>query len=154
VSDKIIRQFDMKTGEVMDGCLVYVPHRPRIRGGWFMAFQDAFLAIAKDREITGEVRRVLDYFFGKLDFENYIHLAQTEIAEALGLQKANVSRAVKILCDKQIILKGPKTGRIITYRLNANYGWKGKVSHMNAERFKVIKGGKDAPVVKEEKEGT
>jgi DNA-binding MarR family transcriptional regulator len=104
--------------------------------------QAMFLNMAQDREITGEVGRVLYYFFGKLDFENYIHVAQTEIAQALGLQKANVSRAVRILCDKKIILKGPKTGRIITYRLNPEYGWKGKVKNMNAARFTLIKGGK------------
>ena len=109
---------------------------------WLKAYQEAFIHLAKDRDITGEIRRVLDYFFGKLDFENYIHVAQTEIAEALGLQKANVSRAVRVLCDKQIILKGPKTGRIITYRLNPDYGWKGKVKNMNAARFTLIKGGK------------
>jgi hypothetical protein len=132
----------MKTGEIMEGCLVYVPHRPKIRGGWFMAFQDAFLNLATDRDITGEVYRVFFYLMGKLDFENYIHVAQTEIAEALDLQKSHVSRAVKVLCDKQIILKGPKTGRTITYRLNPEYGWKGKVRNMNAARFTVIQGGK------------
>lgn len=118
-----------------------------------MAFQDAFLELAKDREITGEVQRVLLYFFGRLDFDNYIHLAQTEIADALGMKKANVSRAVRILCDKQIILKGPKTGRTITYRLNANYGWKGKVRNRDKVRFQVIKGGKDTPASGDKKEG-
>ena len=150
MNDKIIRQVDLKTGEIMEGCLVYVPHRPKIRGGWFMAFQEAFLNLATDRDITGEVGRVLYYFFGKLDFENYIHVAQTEIAQALGLQKANVSRAVRILCDKKIILKGPKTGRIITYRLNPEYGWKGKVKNMNAARFTVIQGGKDTTTRKDD----
>jgi len=136
----------MRTGELMEGCLVYVPQRPKIRKGWFMAFQEAFIELAKDREITWEVQRVLYYFFGKLDFENYIHITQTEIAEALGMQKTNVSRAVKTLCDKKIILKGPKTGKTITYRLNSNYGWKGKVRNLQEERFKgfqVIQGGKD-----------
>jgi len=154
MNNKIIRQIDMKTGELLEGCLVYVHHRPKIKGGWFMAFQDAFIEIAKDREITGEVRRVLDYFFGKLDFENYIHLAQTEIATVLGLQKSHVSRAVKVLCDKKIILKGPKTGRIITYRLNADYGWKGKVRNLNSARFAVIEGGKDPRVKQDKDEGT
>ena len=152
MSDKIIRQLDVKTGELMEGCLVYVPYRPKFRGGWFMAFQEAFLAMAKDREMTGEVVRVLHYFFGKLDFENYIHLAQSEIAEALGLQKTHVSRAVKILCDKGIILKGPKVGRSITYRLNSDYGWKGKIKNFESERrqrFELIRGGKDTPAAKE-----
>jgi len=117
-----------------------------------MAFQEVFLAMAKDREMTGEVVRVLHYFFGKLDFENYIHLAQSEIAEALGLQKTNVSRAVKILCGKGIILKGPKVGRSITYRLNSDYGWKGKIKNFESERrqrFELIRGGKDTPAAKE-----
>ena len=56
--------------------------------------QDMFLKMAQDREITGEVGRVLYYFFGKLDFENYIHVAQTEIAETLDLQKSHVSGVV------------------------------------------------------------
>ena len=34
--------------------------------------QDAFEELAKDREITNEPRRVLDYMFSKLDFENFI----------------------------------------------------------------------------------
>ena len=114
-----------------------------------MAFQEAFLNLATDRDITGEVYRVFFYLMGKLDFENYIHVAQTEISEALDLQKSHVSRAVKVLCDKQIILKGPKTGRIITYRLNPDYGWKGKVKNMNAARFTVIQGGKDTSVGKD-----
>ena len=143
MADKIIKQIDLATGELLDGCVVYVPYRPKMRGGWFMAFQEAFLEMAKDREITGEVGRVLYYFFGKLDFENYIHLPQTEIAEALGMQKSHVSRAVKLLCDKRIIIKGPKTGRIITYRLNPYFGWKGNVRSMSAARFHLIKGGKD-----------
>ncbi|MCX7114078.1 MAG: hypothetical protein NTX45_29205 [Proteobacteria bacterium] len=86
---------------------------------------------------------------GDVDFEDYIHVAQTEIAEALDLQKSHVSRAVKVLCGKQIILKGPKTGRIITYRLNPEHGWKGKVRNMNAARFTVIQGGKDTTTGKD-----
>lgn len=101
-----------------------------------------FSKMARDADITGEVGRVLYYFLGKLDFENFIHVAQADIAQALGLQKSNVSRAVRILCEKQIILKGPKTGRTITYRLNPDYGWKGKDKNMNTARFTVIQGGK------------
>lgn len=119
-----------------------------------MAFQEAFLEMAKDREMTGEVVRVLHYFFGKLDFENYVHLAQSEIAEALGLQKTHVSRAVRILCDKGIILKGPKVGRSITYRLNSHYGWKGKAKNFESERrqrFKLLQGGKETSSDKEDR---
>ena len=111
-----------------------------------MAFQDAFEEIAKDREITSEPRRVLDYMFSKLDFENFIQLSQKDITEALRMHKSQVSEAVKLLTSKQIILEGPKVGKSKCYRLNPNYGWKGKVKTLQEarrEQLKVIQGGKE-----------
>ena len=143
---KYVEQVDRETGEVMQGCMVYIPHRPRITERWFMAFQDAFEELAKDREITSEPRRVLDYMFSKLDFENFIQLSQVEIAKALGMHKSQVSEAVKLLTSKQIVLEGPKVGRSKCYRLNPNYGWKGKVKTLQEarrEQLRVIEGGKE-----------
>ena len=122
--NKQIEQIDLKTGEVMQGCMVWIPQRPKLTERWFMAFQDAFEELAKDREITNEPRRVLDYMFSKLDFENFIQLSQKEITEELRMHKSQVSEAIKLLVRKQIILEGPKVGRSKCYRLNPNYGWK------------------------------
>ena len=116
-----------------------------------MAFQDAFEEIAKDKEITSEPRRVLDYLFSKLDFENFIQQSQVDIAKELEMHKEQVSRAIKLLVSKQIILEGPKVGRSKCFRLNPHYGWKGKVKNFekyNKERIKqrtmqVIHGGKE-----------
>lgn len=144
--NKYIEQIDRETGEVMQGCMVYLPYRPKLTERWFMAFQDAFEEIAKDREITSEPRRVLDYMFSKLDFENFIQLSQKDIAEALQMQKQNVSNAIKILTRKQIVLEGPRVGKSKCYRLNPNYGWKGKVKTLQEarrEQLKVIQGGKE-----------
>jgi DNA-binding MarR family transcriptional regulator len=152
VNDRIIRQLDINTGELLEGCLVYVPYRPKFQAGWFMIFQDMLVEMAKDREMTGETCRVLFYLLGKMDFENYVRVTQGDAAAALGLQKTNVSRAVKTLCDKGILLKGPKAGRSATYRLNSAYGWKGKVKNFESERrqrFKLLNGGKDADPAQE-----
>ena len=51
---KHVEQIDRETGEVMQGCMVYIPYRPRLTERWFMAFQDAFEEIAKDPELTLE----------------------------------------------------------------------------------------------------
>lgn len=142
---KQIEQVDMETGEVIQGCMVWIPNRPKLTERWFMAFQDAFEELAKDREITSEPRRVLDYMFSKLDFENYIQLIQKEITKALGMHKSQVSEAIKLLTAKQIILEGPKVGRSKCYRLNPNYGWKGKVKTLQEarrEQLQIIQGGK------------
>ena len=136
--NKQIEQIDLKTGEVMQGCMVWIPQRPKLTERWFMAFQDAFEELAKDREITNEPRRVLDYMFSKLDFENFIQLSQKEITEALRMHKSQVSEAIKLLVRKHIILEGPKVGRSKCYRLNPNYGWKGKVKNLEEERKKHI----------------
>ena len=63
---KHIEQIDRKTGEVMQGCMVYLPYRPKLTERWFMAFQDTFIEIAKDQDLTLEPKNVLFYLFGKL----------------------------------------------------------------------------------------
>ena len=143
---KHVEQIDSQTGEVMQGCMVYIPYRPRLTERWFMAFQDSFEEIAKDGDMTGETYKVLFYLYSKLDFENFIQQTQIEIAESLGMQKQRVSRAMKVLTSKQIVLEGPKVGRSRCYRLNPNYGWKGKVKTLQEarkEQLKVIQGGKE-----------
>jgi hypothetical protein len=138
---KNFEQIDSDTGEIMQGCMVWIPNRPKLTQRWFMAFQDSFEEIAKDSQMTGENYRVLLYLYSKLDFENFIQQTQSEISEALGMKKTNVSRAVKLLTDKQIVLEGPKIGRSKCYRLNPHYGWKGKVKNLQeAHRnpFRVV----------------
>ena len=143
---KHVEQIDSQTGEVMQGCMVYIPYRPRLTERWFMAFQDSFEEIAKDGDMTGETYKVLFYLYSKLDFENFIQQTQIEIAESLGMQKQRVSRAMKVLTSKQIVLEGQKIGRSRCYRLNPNYGWKGKVKTLQEarkEQLKIIQGGKE-----------
>lgn len=143
---KYVEQVDRNTGEVMQGCMVWIPQRPKLTERWFMAFQDSFIEIAKDPDMTGETLRVLMYLYGLLDFENYIQQSQKEIAEGLRMRKEHVSRAMKLLTSKQIVLEGPKVGRSKCFRLNPDYGWKGKVKSLQEarrERLQVIQGGKE-----------
>ncbi len=125
---------NLETGEVSeDGIPVWIGKKVNVGERFFMAFQDAFIAIAKDREITAQPRRVLDYLMGKLDFENFIQVPQVEIVKELTMKKADVSKAIKILAAKKILLEGPKVGRSFSYRMNPKYGWKGKVSNLRKQ---------------------
>ena len=83
-----------------------------------MAFQDAFEELAKDREITNEPRRVLDYMFSKLDFENFIQLSQKEIIEILGINKKQRIKSNKATYKKTDCIGRSKVGRSRCYRLN------------------------------------
>lgn len=129
---------DLDTGEILEGVPVYVQAKVKWKEGWFMGIQDAFIALAKDKEIYGRTRAVLDYLFGKLGFENYICLQQKEICEALDLHKGHVSSAIKLLLEKGVILTGPKIGKSFSYRLNPRYGWKGKVTNLAKTRMELV----------------
>ncbi len=129
--NKVIDQVDAKTGEIMRGFVVYVPHRPKVSEGWFMGFQEKFIAIAKDPDMTCGSAKVLMYLFGVLDFENFIHCSQKHISEELEMQQSHVSRAMSFLVSKGIVLQSPVVDGIKCYRLNPNYGWRGKVKNLD-----------------------
>lgn len=120
-----------ETGEVQQGYVVWIPDKPKIQG-FFMGFQEAFIALAQDRELTLEPNRVFHYLLGKLDFDNFIHINQKEIGEALNMDKGNVSKAMTLLKLKGIILIAPYKG-VRCYKLNHFYGWKGSVTTLKKQ---------------------
>jgi predicted transcriptional regulator len=100
-----------------------------------------------DEDLTKEAYRVLLYLCGRLQFENFIQIKQSDICEALKIKKQNVSRAVKLLLGKGIIERHPDVGNAYAFRLNPTYGYKGdprgKVVSLGDGRaaFHVIEGG-------------
>lgn len=133
---KNIVSVDRDTGEILEGIPVVLQNKKtgfnRLygKGGWYIMATNACTEIAKDKELTGETQRILFYMFGCLDYENYINVSQAEIAEELEIRKQHVNRAVRLLEAKQIIMRGPKSGRSITWRLNPNYGYKGAAKNV------------------------
>ena len=101
---------------------------------WDMNSQEAMVILAKDKDIKGETHRVLWFIGGILDFENWVQLSVTEIAQELELKRPNVSRAIKLLEQKEIIIRGPKVGRSHAFMLNPEFGWKGKVKNLDEYR--------------------
>lgn len=121
-----------ETGEIVPAVIMI---RSRWKGEPFvMTFQSAFQMLAKDKEITLEARRVLDFMFGHLNFENYILFPQVAIAKELDMHKQHVSRAIKLLIKKAIILEGPKMDRSRCYKLNHFFGWKGTLKSLQLVR--------------------
>ena len=60
-----------------------------------------------------------------LTWENWSVLPLTIIAQELEMQRPNVSKAVKLLEKKGIIIRGEKIGKSYKWRLNPEFGWKG-----------------------------
>lgn len=138
---------DRSTGETFDAP-IYLHHAPRkqptIYGQrWFQMAQDPLLTLTKDRELWGLPTMVLLYLCSKLDFDNFVYVAQKDIAEHLGATESRVSGAIKKLVQKQIILVGPRVGRSSTFRLNPAYGWKGDNKKAHEYQLELIKGGRE-----------
>jgi DNA-binding transcriptional regulator YhcF (GntR family) len=127
---------DPETGEMI---YALVPVRQKYAtGGFLMAMQEGLIWLAK-QDLTGEQMRVLMFVMGKLDFENWLRLSQAEIAKELGMKRPHVSRAINKLVEKGIIHKGPKVGTSWTYRLDTNFGWKGRMKNKKAAENAIKK---------------
>ena len=125
---------DKYTGEEFGFPVIVGRKRNPYGKGWVMNSQEAAVLLAKDKDIKGETHRVLWFIIGILDFENWVQLSVTEIAKELKMHRPDVSRAMKILEKKEIILRGPKVGRSYAFMLNPDFGWKGKVKNLDEYR--------------------
>ncbi len=125
---------DKYTGEEYGFPVIIGRKRNPYAKGWVMNSQEAMVILAKDKDIKGETHRVLWFIGGILDFENWVQLSVTEIAEELELKRPNVSRAIKLLEQKEIIIRGPKVGRSHAFMLNPEFGWKGQVKNLDEYR--------------------
>ena len=131
---KIRGYVDKYTGEDYGFPVVCGRKRNPYGNGWVMNSQDAAILLAKDKDIKGETHRVLWFIIGILDFQNWVQLSVTEIAKELQMQRSHISRAMKVLEEKEVILRGPKVGRSYAFMLNPDYGWKGKVKNLDDYR--------------------
>ena len=99
--------------------------------GWIALYQDMVDNIA-DWNIPKEQYRVFLKLLGKVDFNNYLTISQTQLAEELNMKQPSVSKAIKGLCELNIIIEGPRAGLNKTYRFNPY------IAHKGANRQKTI----------------
>lgn len=138
--DDAVQTVNRKTGEKKEGYFVYIAYpKPKITGKrWMMTFQDSLEIIATDDDMTGQTLKVMLLLMANLEFENYISIKQVAIAQKLNIHKSEVSKAIRLLVEKGIILK-VKEGTTVGYKLNPHYGWKGSVANMRREEQRIVK---------------
>jgi hypothetical protein len=79
--------------------------------------------LAMEDDLDGVDLRVFLYLFARLDFRLYTLVEQREIADALGRRKEHISRSIRKLKAKEIIIEAtPRIGRSPSYALNPRYG--------------------------------
>lgn len=104
----------------------YFPIKEKNLGkDWVAMYQIALKTLAKWNLPTEQYRVMLE-LLSETDFDNYIRVSQSKLAEELDMQQSNVARAIKGLKERNIIVEGPRAGLNKTYRLNPYIAYKGK----------------------------
>lgn len=95
---------------------------PQLENGYTKIANELLEALCRIR-IAGEQRQCLDVIIRKTYGFNKKSdcIALSQFALMTGLKKPHISRALKGLCDKKIILTKKDNGIIINYRINKDY---------------------------------
>jgi len=70
------------------------------------------------QNLTGEELRILFNLMSRLDYDNYVKITQTQIANDMKLHKSSISRAINHMVELKIMIPGTKEGVMNKYRLN------------------------------------
>lgn len=117
---------DLVTGEVTGRVIRLSRNNFTREKDFYMGSQKATLKLAKDKELWGQTRAVLDYLLSQLNFDNASPVVQTKIARELGIHPSRVSLSIKKLLEKKIIKRDEKSGLKRMYIINTEYFWRGK----------------------------
>lgn len=124
--DEILYRFEDdivdKHGEIVGK---YQPRKQKSTELWFKGFMQGIISLAQDQDLSRTAYRIFLYLMGNMSWQNEIFYPQSSICAALGLSQNMVSRSLKQLVDKKILIKWHKIGRSTSYKLNPEYAWKG-----------------------------
>lgn len=77
----------------------------------------AFFSALQDREIRGHAREIYVWLNEHLDIVQYRPIKHSVIEQALAIEPTAVKRAIDRLVSAGYLDRGPRDGRIWTYRL-------------------------------------
>ena len=104
-------------------------HKKGLYERFFTLNQD-FLLYVIECKLNGTQRRILDVLMAYMENDNIARITQSNISKITGIKTANVSNAIKILLEKEIIFNYEKKGQEkrygVNYYLNKNMGVKAR----------------------------
>lgn len=115
--------YDPATGELFKALIL--PIKQRVGGRWVRIFQDTLSEINKKRKLRGESYRVLLQLMAESDYKNVVPEIG-KIANELGINKNNVSRAFRELRDAGILISEGRNYYLLPFLV-----WKGNAKQLN-----------------------
>ena len=124
--EKILTVIDKETGEIE--ARVKLPDRTFGKQRWLAMFQES-LAWISGQHMTGEQVNVFCNLLSRVEFDNRIFYNREEVSKAVGIRPQHVSRAMRVLKEKEIIYEDPNNKNV--YKLNPYIGHKGTMNYGN-----------------------
>ena len=104
-------------------------------GTYSIVFHDSVKTLAK-MNLKPNAYKIVMYLFGIREMGNIlVNFSQKKIADDLGLQPSNVSRAFKELFDKKVLIKDSEDGHVY---LNSNLCTMGVPKNFDQKRMKSL----------------
>ena len=134
--ERILTVIDKETGEIE--ARIKLGDKTFGKQGWLAMFQDNLMWLSQ-QHMTGEQVNVMLNLFARLEFDNYLRVRTKDIAQSIGMHPKQVSRALKVLKDKEIIYEDPNDKNV--YKLNPYIGHKGTKNYKdNVIEFETMRG--------------
>ena len=131
---RILTVVNPETGEVE----ARVQLRDRLwSGGWFAFFQKSAAYLAEN--LNGEQFRVFMFMLTKIDYGNYVRVTNKVISRNLNMKHENVSRAIRGLIEKNIIVVEDTFGISRIYRVNPTFLHKGRDYYKTHSEYAQIR---------------
>lgn len=104
-------------------------------GTYSIVFHDSVKTLSK-MNLKPNAYKIVMYLFGIIEMGNIlVNFSQKKIADDLGLQPSNVSRAFKELFDKKVLIKDSEDGHVY---LNSNLCTMGVPKNFDQKRMKSL----------------
>lgn len=104
-------------------------------GTYSIVFHDSVKTLSK-MNLKPNAYKIVMYLFGIIEMGNIlVNFSQKKIADDLGLQPSNVSRAFKELFDKEVLIKDSEDGHVY---LNSNLCTMGVPKNFDQKRMKSL----------------
>ncbi|HDZ4406465.1 TPA: helix-turn-helix domain-containing protein [Salmonella enterica subsp. enterica serovar Monophasic] len=104
-------------------------------GTYSIVFHDSVKTLSK-MNLKPNAYKIVMYLFGIIEMGNIlVNFSQKKIADDLGLQPSNVSRAFKELFDKKVLIKDSEDGHVY---LNSNLCTMGVPKNFDKKRMKSL----------------
>ena len=115
--------------------------KEKFKQDWYHGDMAGDREMSQDAHLTCYAWRVWACVNSGLEYRNVVGLTQRQIGEITGIDKANVSRAMRLLVERGYLVKEGREGRNMLFRVCHAYRWRG-----SAKALREFLAGYAAPV--------